>query len=387
MKHDARKVVDGIRELIGIPSVSSADPALDMSNRAVLERLADMLQAAGFRVEWLAVAGQEGKFNLVATLGDGPGGLVLSGHSDTVPYDEHAWSSDPFTLTERDGRLYGLGTADMKSFFALILAAVAEHSARDLKRRLIVVATADEETGMSGARALAESGPDLADVVLIGEPTSLRPVRVHKGIIAERIVLEGRSGHSSNPALGVSALDGMRAVLNELAALREDLAARHRSDAFEVPYPTLNFGRIQGGDNPNRICAECTLDIDCRFLPGMSLDEMRNGIRERVRRSVGGSGLTVRVEPLFHGIDAMNTPADSDFVRAVERLTGQEAGAVAFATEAPIFAAAGCEVVVAGPGSIDQAHQPDEYLELAAIPPAVDLLSRLIGRYCKQSES
>lgn len=383
MKAQARKVVGDIRELVGVPSVSSGDPALDMSNRAVLERLSDMLQSSGFRVEWLPVSGQEGKFNLVATLGEGPGGLVFSGHSDTVPYDEHVWSSDPFEVSERNGRLYGLGTADMKSFFALVLAAAAEHAARDLRRKLIVVATADEETGMSGARALAESGGRLADVVLIGEPTSLRPVRVHKGIFSERIALEGRSGHSSNPALGVSALDGMRIVLNELASLRDELARRHRSDDFEVPHPTLNFGRIRGGDNPNRICAECTLDIDCRFLPGMLLDDVRSLVRERVQRSIEGSGLALRFEPLFGGIDAMSTPGDSPFVRTVERLTGQEAGAVAFATEAPIFARAGCEVVVAGAGSIDQAHQPDEYLELAAIPPAIGMLSKLIGEYCR----
>lgn len=378
-----RKLVGDIRELVGIPSVSSADPALDMSNRPVLERLSDMLQAAGFRVEWLDVHGHDDKFNLVATLGEGSGGLVLSGHSDTVPYDAASWSSDPFELTERDGRLYGLGTADMKSFFALAIAAAAAHPARDLRRKLIVVATADEETGMSGARSLAESGRKLADAVLIGEPTNLRPVRVHKGILAERIVLEGRSGHSSNPALGVSALDGMRVVLNELTALRGELEARHTDDQFEVPHPTMNFGRIRGGDNPNRICAECTLDLDCRFLPGMSLDAVRHLIRERVRRCLAGSRLAVGFHPLFAGIDAMHTPADSPLVRALERITGQKAGAVAFATEAPMFARMGSAVVIAGPGSIDQAHQPDEYLELSAIAPAVDLLSRLIGEYCR----
>lgn len=163
MTSSPRKVIGDIGELIGIPSVSSTDDSFDMSNKAVLERLSDMLQAAGFRVEWADVHGQDDKFNLVATLGEGPGGLVLSGHSDTVPFDADAWSSDPFELAERDGRLYGLGTADMKSFFALVLAAAGRFSAKDLQRRLIVVATADEETGMSGARSLAFGRDKLAD--------------------------------------------------------------------------------------------------------------------------------------------------------------------------------------------------------------------------------
>ncbi|HEX2140494.1 MAG TPA: acetylornithine deacetylase [Woeseiaceae bacterium] len=385
MQASPRKVIGDIGELIGIPSVSCSDESFDMSNKAVLERLSDMLQSAGFRVEWTGVDGQDDKFNLVATLGRGPGGLVLSGHSDTVPFDADSWSSDPFELTERDGRLYGLGTADMKSFFALALAAAARISANDLKRRLIVVATADEETGMSGARSLAFGRDKLADFALIGEPTNLRPVRVHKGILAERIVLVGRSGHSSNPALGVSAVDGLRAVLNELTVLRLELQTEFTDDSFQVPHPTINFGRVRGGDNPNRICAECLLDLDCRFLPGMKLHDVRKRIHQRVRDCTQGSGLEVSFRPLFHGIEAMNTPADSELVRAVESLTGHEAGAVAFATEAPIFAGMGTEVVVAGAGSIDQAHQPDEYLELSAIEPAVGMLERLIGRYCTAS--
>ena len=382
MSTSPRKVVSDIGELIGIPSVSSSDPSFDMSNRAIVERLSDMLQAAGFRVECMDVVEQADKFNLVASLGDGPGGLVLSGHTDTVPFDADAWSSDPFQLAERDGKLYGLGTADMKSFFALALAAAASFSPADLDRRLVLVATADEETGMTGARSLASGREKLADFAVIGEPTSLKPVRVHKGILAERIVLQGRSGHSSNPLLGISALDGLRSVLNELTGLRLELQTEFTDDGFEVPFPTLNFGRVQGGDNPNRICAECTLDLDCRFLPGMPLDDLRRRIHERVREAVQGSGLDVSFRPLFHGIEAMNTPADSAIVRTVEDLTGTAAGAVGFATEAPFFAAMGTEVVVVGAGSIDQAHQPDEYLALAAITPAISMLEHLIARYC-----
>jgi acetylornithine deacetylase len=379
-------VIDDIAELVAIPSISSTDESLDMSNRPVAERLGEMLESAGFAVDCLPVAGTEDKFNLIATLGDGPGGLVLSGHTDTVPFEEHAWASDPFKLTERDGLLFGLGSTDMKAFFALALAAAAEYTAKDLNKRLIIVATADEESGMSGARSLVAGNGKLADFALIGEPTNLKPVRVHKGILMERVTLLGRSGHSSDPALGISALDGIRAVLNELSAMREELQHEHRDETFDVPVPTMNFGRISGGDNPNRICAECSLDLDCRFLPGMKLHELRERIHERCKTAIATSGLDIRFYPIFDGIDAMSTPNDSEIVKSVERSTGCEAGAVGFATEAPLFAEMGTEVVVIGPGSIEQAHQPNEFIELASLEPTLKFLNQMIGKYCVGSE-
>lgn len=386
MQPHSTRVINNIAELIAIPSVSSTDASLDMSNRPMLERLGDMLDAANFRIEWLPVAGSANKFNMIATLGDGPGGLVLSGHTDTVPFEEAAWESDPFKLTERDGLLFGLGSTDMKSFFALALAAAAKYCAKDLKKQLIIVATADEESGMSGARSLVAERTKLANFALIGEPTNLRPIRVHKGILMERVTLLGRSGHSSDPSLGVSALDGMRVMLNELTAMRDELQREYHDKAFSVPVPTMNFGRITGGDNPNRICAECSLDLDCRLLPGMRLEQLREGIRERCKRAIAASDLDIRFHPLFDGIDAMNTPADSALVKTVEGLTGREAGAVAFATEAPLYAEMGTDVVVIGPGNIDQAHQPNEFIELASLGPSLQLLDRMIGTYCVLSD-
>lgn len=376
------RIVADVAELVGTPSVSSTDDSLDMSNSAVIEKLQAMLERQGFATDVLPVSDAPGKFNLVAVLGDGPGGLILSGHTDTVPFDADLWESDPFELAERDGRLYGLGSTDMKAFFALALAAARNYSAADLERQLIIVATADEESGMSGARSLVSGSDRLADVALIGEPTDLRPVRLHKGILMERVTLTGRAAHSSNPALGVSALDGMVAVINALSDFRDQLQEKFSNDAFPVPHPTMNFGRIQGGDNPNRICGQCSLDLDCRFLPGMHLDDMRKQIHARVINCIAGSGLEVSFHSVFHGIEAMETPADSAFVRCVEDLTGTEAGGVAFATEAPFFAGVGTDVVVAGPGSIDQAHQPNEYVELAQFEPTLRLLDRMIGTYC-----
>ncbi|WP_375183800.1 M20/M25/M40 family metallo-hydrolase, partial [Marinobacter sp.] len=234
-------VKDMMTRLISLPSISSASAKWDHSNEAVVRLLAEWLEPLGFAVEILDVPGMPGKFNLIATLGSGPGGLVLSGHTDTVPYDDQRWTSDPFTLTERDSRWYGLGTCDMKGFFALAIEAAREFAGTELKEPLILLATADEESSMNGARALAEAGKPKARYAVIGEPTSLRPVRMHKGIMMERLKFEGQSGHSSNPALGRNALEGMHEAMSELLSLRGHWQEQYRNPNFEVQVPTLNL--------------------------------------------------------------------------------------------------------------------------------------------------
>jgi acetylornithine deacetylase len=356
--------------LIGAPSVSSVSPAWDRSNAQVIDHLADWCGAMGFRVERLPIAGHPGKFNLVATAGSGPDGLVLSGHTDTVPCDEALWHSDPFTLVERDDRWYGLGTCDMKGFFAVALDAIRGIDLAALRHPLVLIATADEESSMCGAKALVETHRRLGRHAVIGEPTSLEPVRLHKGIGMEAIRVTGRSGHSSDPALGANALEGMAQVLDELLRWRDALQQRYRNPLFAVDVPTLNLGHIHGGDNPNRICGQCELHFDIRPLPGMDLASLRGELEQRLAQRLGGSGLSWERLSLFEGIPAMETPADAAIVRAVEELTGCNAGAVAFGTEGPYLNAMGMETVILGPGSIDQAHQPDEYLALAQIEPA-----------------
>ncbi len=371
--------------LVALPSVSSPDPALDQPNEAVVARLAEWLEALGFAVEVLPVPGRPGKANLVATLGRGSGGLVLAGHTDTVPFDAGRWSSDPFRLTEREGRLHGLGTADMKGFFPLVLEVAAELDARRLRAPLVVLATADEESTMSGARALAESGRPLGRHAVIGEPTGLKPVRAHKGILMERLRLVGRPGHSSDPALGDSALEGMHELLGALLAWRAELQREHRDPAFAVPFPTLNPGAIRGGDSPNRICGECALDLDLRMLPGMEPQALRARLRAIAGEVAARRGLALECEALFEGVGALATPAEAAVVRTAESLTGHAAEAVAFATEAPFLARLGCETVVLGPGDIAQAHQPDEFLALDRIGPMLRILRGLVRRFCLEA--
>ncbi len=385
MLTSSSRLLDRIRQLIATPSVSSVLPQFDQSNRPVIDLLAGWLEDAGFVVRIEPLPERPDKANLIATLGSGPGGLVLAGHTDTVPYDTGRWRFDPFGGTIADGRIYGLGAADMKSFLALALEAGREFAAGNLHQPLVILATADEESGMDGARALAAAGQPLGRHALIGEPTGLKPVRMHKGILMEAIRLEGRSGHSSNPALGVNALEGMYQVMGELLRWRAELQARYRNPLFEVDVPTLNLGRIHGGDNPNRICADCELHIDIRPLPGMRLADLRGELHGRLGRLLADGEWRLSFAPLFEGVEAMETAATAAIVRATEELTGAPAGAVGFGTEGPYLNALGMETVILGPGGVDCAHQPDEYLALAMIEPTLDLLRKLIERFCVKS--
>jgi len=378
----APHLMDMLSALIATPSVSSVDPKLDMGNRAVTDLLANWLNDLKFDVQIFPVGDYPEKANLVARIGGGADGLVLSGHTDTVPYDVHRWSFDPFKLTEADQRLYGLGMSDMKAFMALAIEAVKNINRDKLKQALVIQATADEESTMLGAKHLLEHSQRSGRYVLIGEPTGLKPVRKHKGVFMEGIRLLGQSGHSSNPSLGNSALEGMHEVITSLLQFRNELQQKYRDDSFEMPFPSLNLGAIHGGDNPNRICGECALSIDMRPLPGMDISALRSQIRQRVSTVAQHRGLTCEFELLFDGIPAMETPPDAELVQMTERFTGQQSGTVAFGTEAPFFQSMGMEVVILGPGDVAQAHQPDEYLRSDRIQPTIELLTNVIRHFC-----
>jgi acetylornithine deacetylase len=375
--------IEMMRAMIGRPSVSSADARLDQSNHGVIQLLATWLEDLGFSLEIQQV--NERKANLVAVLGksDAMDGLVLSGHTDTVPFDEGGWSLDPFAGMVRNNALYGLGSADMKSFLALAIEAASQFRQDDLQRPLVILATADEESSMSGARLLAEQQRRLGRFCVIGEPTGLRPIRMHKGVMMEAIEVSGKSGHSSDPGLGENAIEGMHAALSELLRWRNELRVQHCHALFKVPYPTLNLGVIHGGDNPNRICAHCSLQIDLRPLPGMDIPDLRSALRDRLTAALAAfPHLSWQLRPLFDGLPAFETPAEAILVKTCEEITGQRAAAVAFGTEAPLLSRLGLETIVLGPGYIDQAHQPDEYLPLGHVEPCLDILGRLIRCFC-----
>lgn len=353
-----------------------------MSNKPMVDLLANWLEPLGFHCEILKVENENEKYNLIATAGSGPGGLVLSGHTDTVPCNPEKWEQDPFSLLEQQDRFSGLGTTDMKGFFAVIMAAIKKIDLTKLKEPLIILATADEESSMSGARALAELGRPKARWAIVGEPTELKPIRMHKGMMMESVKVQGLAGHSSNPHLGHNALDTMSDILNELKAFRSELADKYQNAGFDIRIPTLNFGCIHGGDNPNRICGSSELHFDLRPLPGMSNNELHGLIKARLSPIGEKAGTPVSVEPLFPGISAFEQGADSELVRACERLTHTSSQSVAFATEAPFLQALGMQTVVMGPGTIDCAHQPNEYLTFDQIDPAITLLTNLIAERC-----
>lgn len=371
-----------LRELIAVPSMSSVDPRFDCSNRGVVERLAEWFEDLGFEVALSSLPANPDKLNLVARRGRGGDGLVLAGHTDTVPFDEGAWSTDPFQLTERDGRLYGLGCTDMKCFFPLVIEALRSLDLKSLVRPLVLIATADEESTMAGVRALVASKPQLGRYALIGEPTGLRPVHRHKGVLMEAIRVLGRAGHASNPALGHNAIEGMHRVLGGLMNWRSALEAEYHDLSFEVPGPTLNFGSIHGGDSPNRICATCELQIDLRTLPQMPFEALRTELRQVVEGTLSGTDLGLQVRSVIEGVPPLETDRSGRMVKLLEFLTGMPAQAVTFATEGPFFHDLGLETAVLGPGDIAQAHQPDEYVALDRFAPMVTLLRGLVMDLC-----
>ena len=375
-----------LKQLVAEPSISSTTADIDRSNLRVIEHLANWLDDLGFTTELMPLPDRPDKSNLIATLGANgkkhPGGLVLAGHTDTVPVDESLWQSDPFQLRDSDQRFYGLGSCDMKGFFPVALHAAAAFSDKTLAAPLTIVATSDEESSMAGSRYLVESGRPRADYAIIGEPTGMQPIYAHKGVSMISVQVHGAAGHSSDPSLGNNALDTMHAVMSALMSLREQLAQQHQHPGFAVNVPTLNLGCMRAGDNPNRICGHAELQIDLRLLPGMDSEAIHKQLEQRCHDAALGSNTNVTVSTVYPPVPPFESAADGGLTKTLAQLSGRTPGTVAFGTEAHFLQTLGMQTVVWGPGHIDQAHQPDEYLEQRHILPAIDTLQKVIGQYC-----
>ena len=330
------------------------------------------------------------KANLYASLGPaGPGGVVLSGHTDVVPVAGQPWQSDPFTLTERDGRLYGRGTSDMKSFIALALALVPEMLAAGLKRPLHLALSYDEELGCLGApRMIADIAANLPKpaIVIVGEPTRLKLGNRHKGCYGFQIDIQGRDGHSSATHRGVNAITHAAAVVDFIEAIAE----RHRregpfDEGFDPPYTTLNVGEIAGGSAVNIIARHCRLGWEFRPIPavdpGRVIAEVETYLAEVLRPRLSARAPEAKAEMWGDCVVPPLVPrADSPAADLMRRLTGaNETIGLAFATEAGQFQEIGIDAIVCGPGSIEQAHQPDEFIELSQIAEGEAFLRRLIA--------
>lgn len=371
-------------DFIAHPTVS-AD-----SNLAMIAEIAERLGDVGARVE-LQTSADGRKANLFATLGpDAPGGLVLSGHSDVVPAEGQDWSSDPFTMVERDGRLYGRGTCDMKGFIAAVVTKAPEFATLSLKRPLHFAFTYDEEIGCLGAQALAGWLKDHSvrpRLAIIGEPTMMSVIEGHKGCCEYTTRFHGLAGHGSAPDRGVNAVEYAVRYVARLLELGEALKARAPADSpFDPPWTTINTGSLTGGFAHNVIPEEA--QVAWEFRPVQSSDfafvktEIEDYVASVLLPAMRKVNPTAQITTQIMGEVAGLEPATENEARDIllELTGGNRTDVVPFGTEAGIFASLGMATVVCGPGSIEQAHKPDEYLARDQLQKCLDMLDGLERR-------
>lgn len=373
-------------ELITIPTISSVtNDKIDCPNKELIDKLANWFTGLGFKISLVEVPNTRNKYNLLATYSNDDnqtqGGLLLSGHTDTVPFDEGQWSKNPFKVTEVDNKWYGLGTADMKGFFAFILEALRDIDLKTLTKPLHILATADEEITMAGAAYFAQNTKLQPDCTIIGEPTSLIPIRAHKGFTANVIRVIGKSGHSSDPAKGVNAIEIMHLVIGKLLELKQNLKDQYHNDGFAVPYPTMNLGMIKGGDAANRICGCCELLLDIRVLPEMNVNSLYEIVCNALKPLMELYPNRIQVENEVDPIGGYECQKEEPALKEVEKLLNQTAQTVNYSTEAP-FLNKIAPTIVLGPGSIEQAHQPDEFVSMDYLKPTKIAIEQLIKRFC-----
>ena len=359
------------------------------SNLALIDYVRDYLTGFGIASE-LLFNDEGSKANLYARLGPpGPGGMMLSGHSDVVPVDGQAWTVPAFAMSERDGRLYGRGTADMKGFIACVLAAVPAFLERPLRLPLHIAISYDEEVGCLGVRSLVErlrASPERPAICLIGEPTEMRPVLGHKGKLAMRCEVHGAACHSAYAPQGVNAIEYAAKLIGRLGEIGTRLAAPERHDVrFDPPYSTVQTGVIQGGRALNIVPAECRFDFEMRALPADDPQQVAAELREYAERELlprmraVSTASEIRFSELSSYPGLLTDPA-SDAARLLALIAGREDfTTVAFGTEGGLFDEAGVATVVCGPGSMEQGHKPDEFVSLEQLQRCDALLARLAG--------
>jgi len=370
------------KTIIQTPSISAFDEKFDQSNKPLIDILSGWFSELGFSITIQLVPGTRNKFNMLAKVGSGEGGLLLCGHSDTVPYDEGRWQSDPFKVKQADGKLFGLGSCDMKGFFAFILEALKTIPLNKLQKPLYILATADEETSMAGARFFAEQQMIKPSMAIIGEPTELIPIYKHKGHIAQSLNIRGKAGHSSDPDKGVNAIEIMYQAIGQLLDLKSALKSQFYDAAFSVPHVTMNLGHIQGGDAENRICGHCKLNFDMRVVPELDDEQALAMIDEALAPVFAKYPERLSVDLMYPTAPAFACRDEQNILALAEQLTGNKFQSANYATEAPFINQLGCDTIILGPGSINQAHQPDEYISLDYVNPTVHILQQMIGKVC-----
>jgi acetylornithine deacetylase len=370
-----------LRQLIAYPTISTD------SNLAMIDFLAERLEAAGARVEVHPDA-TGAKANLFATLGpEGDGGILLSGHSDVVPVADQDWTTDPFEMVERDGRLYGRGSCDMKGFIAAAVAMAPVYAQRVRDRPVHFAFTHDEETGCLGAQALAQilrARGLRPGVAIIGEPTSMRVIEGHKGCFEYSTHFTGLEGHGSDPDRGVNAVEYAVRYVARLLELKERLKARApKGSRFDPPWTTINTGALSGGVAHNVIPGKARVDWEMRPVQTADADFVKADLHAYCAHTLLPAMRALRPDADIVtetiGEVAGLVPAEPNEARAILlELTGANgADTVAFGTEAGLFQALGTATVVCGPGAIEQAHKPDEYISLNQLDQCLTMLQNL----------
>jgi acetylornithine deacetylase len=377
-----------LAELVAINSVSA------QSNAEIISYLASRCEAAGFSVQrfpHVDVHGVE-KINLVAqtSVCESPSPqtqtevcatieLALVGHTDTVPFDNE-WT-DALRLTENDGKLFGRGACDTKAFIAAALTAIETIDLTKLKKPLALVFTADEEIGCLGAKRLAQAKPFTARYAIVGEPTSLQPMRAGKGYCIADVTVHGREAHSAYPQLGASAIFRCAHLIERIEQIASQLQSDQRA-GFDPPYTTVNVGVIQGGTAKNIIAGECRFTLEWRTIPGQDADYFLNLVREALADLQKADPDFVCEIDASRADESFETRADSELVNFLETSLGKTSGTVAFGTEAPSMIALGAEAVVFGPGDIRVAHRTGEFVPVAELDECVRILHSAIVRFC-----
>lgn len=369
--------------LIGFPTVSRD------SNLALIEYVREFLTARGIESKlYLDATGH--KANLYASIGPPErGGVLLSGHTDVVPVDGQQWASNPFRLQERAGRLYARGAADMKAFLACALRAADRASSRRLWLPLQLAFSYDEEVGCLGVHSLIDDMADWSQrprFCIVGEPTLLRTAVGHKGKTALKAICHGRAAHSSAPQRGVNAIHLASDLIGRIRQRQQDIeASGSRDPAYEVPYTTLHVGVIQGGTALNIVPARCELEFEIRNLPADDPAALVGAIRADAAAIVAAThgGTDSRIElQLLHEYPGLETPPDAEVIKLAAALTGNHGPIkVSFGSEGGLFSGQlRIPTVVCGPGSIEQAHRPDEFIAIDQLQRCDAMMDALLDR-------
>jgi len=370
-----------LAQLVAIDSVSAR------SNVEIVNYLSQRCEALGFQVNRLPYIDDNGveKVNLIALAGSASFSvqpeveLALVGHTDTVPYDPN-WA-EALLLTEREGKLYGRGACDTKAFIAATLSAIDAIDLQTLMKPLALIFTADEEIGLVGAKRLAEARAIRARYAIVGEPTSLRPIRAGKGYCLAEVTIKGREAHSAYPALGSSAVFAAARLIAAIEGVARRLEAEQHP-AFDPAFTTLNVGLVKGGTAKNVVAGECRFTLEWRPIPGQDpqhlLSLLNEAVEEEKRRD---RGFDCEVDAT-RADEGFETSPTSTLVTVLEELIRQDSGTVAFGTEAAQMTRLGAEAVVLGPGNIRVAHRTGEFVPVDELERCVKILRQSVHLFC-----